>query len=108
MSQDERPSERIDVRERGAPKDGAPQFLDRRLFMQLLAFECGAQAPHKTVRRLGKLLEKDGVASVIYEDVNHPTGFALLTFSENPHDLLIASVLPSPTPTWRTRVFARS
>jgi hypothetical protein len=29
----------IDVRERGLPKDGAPQLMDRRLFMQLLVFD---------------------------------------------------------------------
>jgi len=88
MSHDASPRESIDVRERGAPRDGAPQLSDRRLFMQLLAFECRSASPQKTVRRLGKLLEKDGVAGVIYEDMNHPSGFALLSFSENPHDLL--------------------
>ncbi|MBW2189522.1 MAG: hypothetical protein JRG93_08020, partial [Deltaproteobacteria bacterium] len=29
----------IDTRERGAPKDGEPQVMDRRLFMQLLVFQ---------------------------------------------------------------------
>jgi chlorite dismutase len=88
MSHGESPKEPIDVRERGAPRDGAPQLSDRRLFMQLLAFECRTVSAQKTIRRLGKLLERDGVAGVIYEDMNHPSGFALLTFSENPHDLL--------------------
>jgi len=75
-----------DLRERGAPRDGAEQILDRRLFMQLLAFECSADlAPHKAIRRLGKQLEREEVTAVIYEDVNHPSGLALLSVSEDPN-----------------------
>lgn len=68
----------VDVRERGATRDGAEQVMDRRLFMQLLAFEGGHPAA------LARALTEYGVASVIYEDVNHPRGFGLLTWSEDP------------------------
>lgn len=77
------------MRERGAQKDGAPQLLDRRLFMQLLVMraapEPGAPA---LVQRLGGSLRGTGVGSVVYEDVNDPTSFGLLTFSEEPLDFV--------------------
>ncbi len=75
----------IDVSERGAPRDGAPQAMDRRLFMQLLAFEAapGVQAA-AVVGIVGDALRLRNVSAVLYEDVNHPTGFGLLTFSEDP------------------------
>lgn len=79
----------IDVRERGAPRDGEPQFSDRRLFMQLLCFECGPTlAPTTAVERLGARLAGARMPSVIYEDLNHPYGLALLGFSEDPADFV--------------------
>jgi chlorite dismutase len=87
----------VDVRERGAPRDGVPVELDRRLFMQLLAFECGPTlAPTSAVERLGARLASADVPSVIYEDVNHPHGIALLTFTEDPTDF-VAKVRPATT-----------
>jgi hypothetical protein len=42
------PSSVPDVRERGAERDGKPQVMDRRLFMQLLAFDCcGELGPYR-------------------------------------------------------------
>jgi chlorite dismutase len=79
----------LDLRERGNDKDGQPVSLDRRLFMQLLGFECGsAHQPRDVANALGLALAAAGVGSVIYEDVNHPRGLALLSFSENPEDFL--------------------
>lgn len=79
----------IDLRERGAPRDGEPQLLDRRVFMQLLCFECGPTlGPETAIARLGARLEAAGMPSVIYEDVNHPYGIAVLGFSENPSDFV--------------------
>jgi chlorite dismutase len=76
---------KIDVLERGAERDGAPQVMDRRLFMQLLAFDCApSHEPAHEVAALGKALEAAKVAGVIYEDVNAPRGIALLTWSEDP------------------------
>jgi chlorite dismutase len=79
----------IDVRERGAPRDGIPQVMDRRLFMQLLAFEAPSRGlPSDCVKPIGRELERAKVGAVIYEDVNHPAGFALLTWSEDPADFV--------------------
>jgi hypothetical protein len=79
----------IDVRERGAPRDGEPQFLDRRLFMQLLVFDCaGALSAADAIPKLGAALARRGASAVIYEDVNNPTGIGLLTFSEDPLDFV--------------------
>lgn len=89
MSESAPASPPIDVRERGAPKDGAPVFLERRLFMQLLAFECGPTLPTvRAIERIGKKLESARMPAVIYEDVNHPFGLAVLGFSEDPGDFV--------------------
>jgi chlorite dismutase len=75
----------IDVRERGADRDGAPQVMDRRLFMQLLVFRCDRGSdPAEVAPALGAALESRGVPGVIYEDVNDPRGIALLTWGESP------------------------
>lgn len=80
---------RIDVRERGAQRDGQPQILDRRLFMQLLVLRCpGAPGPNACIEALGSALGAAGMGAVIYEDVNDPRGFGLLTFSEDPADFV--------------------
>jgi chlorite dismutase len=78
----------IDVAEHGLPKDGAPQILDRRLFMQLFAWACPPELrPRKVARELGRALAKRGLGCVVYEDVNDPQGLALLAWSETPDDL---------------------
>lgn len=75
----------IDTRERGATKEGQPQFSDQRLFMQLLAFDC---AKGIDSRKLGAdlcaSLQAHRVPAVVYEDVNNPRGFAVLSFTEHP------------------------
>lgn len=79
----------VDVAERGAPKNGVPQTMDRRLFMQLLVFAYeGELAPGEFVRRLSGALEAQGAPTVLYEDVNHPSGFGLLSWSEDPTDFV--------------------
>ena len=71
--------EPIDIREKGAPKEGAPQTSDRRLFMQLLVFgKCLAAEPLKNA------LSGSGVEAVLYEDMNDPQGIALLLMHEDP------------------------
>jgi chlorite dismutase len=75
----------IDVAERGAPRDGRPQILDRRLFMQLLVFRCaGADDPAELTRAAGRALEEQGVGAVVYEDLNDPRGIGVLTWAEDP------------------------
>lgn len=79
----------VELRERGNDASGQPILLDRRLFMQLLAFECEAGlAPKDAVRILGSALCENNVGSVIYEDVNHPKGIAVLVYTENPEDFV--------------------
>jgi chlorite dismutase len=80
---DDRPEgseqEGVDVAEHGRSAEGETTSLDRRLFMQLHAYG-GA---HETAV-LAAALESTGVMGVLYEDVNDPTGVALLTLSESP------------------------
>ena len=80
---DDRPDgnelEDVDVAEHGRSADGEVTSLDRRLFMQLHAYG-GA----RDSAALSSALEVAGVAGVLYEDVNDPTGVALLTLSESP------------------------
>jgi chlorite dismutase len=53
--------------------------------MQLLVFECqGEVGPAEAVRQLADGLESRGASAVLYEDVNHPSGIALLSWSEDP------------------------
>jgi chlorite dismutase len=71
--------ESVDVTEHGRGADGEPTRLDRRLFMQLHAFGGARDTPV-----LVSELESSGLTAVLYEDVNDPTGVALLTLSESP------------------------
>jgi len=83
------PAAAVDVRERGHDASGQPIQLDRRVFFQLLAFGTGpGQSASAAVEALGAGLARHGMAGVVYEDVNHPRGLALLTFSEEPLDFL--------------------
>lgn len=73
----------VDLREKGRTRSGETIAIDRRLFMQLLAFG--------SCRDSGALiaaLEQRGIPAVLYEDLNDPTGVALLTFSESPDHFL--------------------
>ena len=80
---DDRPEgsehEGVDVAEHGRSAEGGTTSLDRRLFMQLHAYG----GSHDTAT-LTAALESAGVVGVLYEDVNDPTGVALLTLSELP------------------------
>jgi chlorite dismutase len=79
----------VDVRERGNDRDGQPMLLDRRLFVQLLAFDCkNGLRPRDAVESLGAALVEQHVGAVIYEDVNHPHGLALVTYTENAEDFV--------------------
>lgn len=76
----------FDLREKGGPKDGQPQFYDKRLFMQLTAFTgCRDSQP------LINGLIGCGVDCVLYEEVNDPTGVAVLAMTENP-ELLVTKL----------------
>ncbi|MBM4373629.1 MAG: chlorite dismutase family protein [Deltaproteobacteria bacterium] len=102
ISRDERPHGRplpgteghgthsVDVLERSSvPRDGQPQEMNRRLFMQLLAFRCPSDtAPRELASALGAALDAAGASAVLYEDVNDPLGLALLSWSEDPTDFV--------------------
>jgi hypothetical protein len=79
-----REQHQVDINERGSDKTGASVTMNRRLFMQLLGFEC--DDPNRLLPLLTGALREQGVPSVVYEDLNHPRGLALLTFSEQPLD----------------------
>jgi len=70
---------KLDLSEKGKDKDGQPISLDRRLFMQFLAYgQC-----HNT-SSLAEALEEADIEGVVYADINDPQGVGLLTLSENP------------------------
>ena len=73
------PSAPLDLREKGGTKDGVQQTSDRRLFMQLTAFT-GCRDSHKLLGALGGT----GVDCVLYEELNDPTGVAVLAMSDDP------------------------
>jgi hypothetical protein len=75
----------VDLVERAGVHSGQPQELHSRLFMQLLVFTCADElAPSVALTRLRDSLAASGGPAVIYEDVNDPRGFGVLTWSEDP------------------------
>src|SRR5690606_9983114 len=77
------PTPPLDLRERGAAREGQPQTMDRRLFMQLLVLEVPEGGPGFE-QRLGEAVAQHGSSVVVYQDVNHPWSAGLLTWSEDP------------------------
>jgi hypothetical protein len=69
----------LDIREKGGVRNGAPQFSDRRLFMQLMAF-----GDAEDTSTLVRALESAGMPGVLYADANDPHGVGLLTWSDSP------------------------
>ncbi len=75
----------IEIQERGAPRQGQPQLLDRRLFMQLLVFRIPqGSSPSAQQQALAIAVAEADIPSVIYADVNDPRSVGLLTFGEDP------------------------
>ena len=71
--------EGVDIAEHGRSAEGATTSLDRRLYMQIHAYG----SAHDTAA-LTSALDGAAVEGALYEDVNDPTGVALLTLSESP------------------------
>ena len=69
----------LSLAERGKTADGAPQSLDRRLFVQLLAY---TDCPDP--RRLGDAAEAAGVGGAVYQSAQDPRGVGVVTFHEDP------------------------
>ncbi|MCZ6636301.1 MAG: chlorite dismutase family protein [bacterium] len=69
----------LDLREKGAPKNGEPQFSDRRLFVQFQAFgNCSDTAP------LVESIQNSGLRAALYTDTNNPYGIGIAIPSESP------------------------
>jgi hypothetical protein len=96
-----KPSGSIDLSEKGRGQDGQTISLDRRLYMQFMAFggssragypsEAGAPSErggHPESGAYAQALEEAGIRGVLYEDLNDPYGLGLLTFSEDPQEFL--------------------
>ncbi len=93
MSEEHRQTEeipKIDVFERGAKlPDGSPQAMDRRLFVQLMVFDCAPErSAESAIDALAENLDKRGQSSVLYADVSAPGGLGVLTYSERPADFV--------------------
>ena len=71
--------EKLDIREKGGVRNGAPQASDGRLFMQLLAF-----GDAESTKSLIRALESAAISGVLYADANDPHGVGLLTWSDDP------------------------
>lgn len=68
----------LSLAERGKTADGALQSLDRRLFVQLLAYtDCPDPAP------LVDAAEAAGIGGAIYQSAQDPRGAAVVTFHED-------------------------
>ncbi|MBK7917437.1 MAG: chlorite dismutase family protein [Chloroflexi bacterium] len=71
--------EKVDITEKGRNADGETIAVDRRLFVQLLAF-----GGVKDTAVLIRALEDNHIQGALYADINDPQGVALVTFSEDP------------------------
>jgi chlorite dismutase len=91
-------SSSIDVREHTRAVGGRPaRAVNRRLFMQLVAYECrDSLDPAQALQTLAGALDEQRASAVIYADVSNPRGMALLSWSEDPADF-VTRVRPSST-----------
>lgn len=77
-------SESLDIREIGAPTpDGDSQTSSRRLFLQLHTF-AGAFEQDALI----EALSASSLESVLYQNLNHPTGVGVLLIATDPADLV--------------------
>ncbi len=76
----------VDVSEHGRDAEGNALTMDRRLFMQLLAFG-GCRDPQPVVDALAAAR----VPATVYADLNDPQGIGVLFFSESP-DFFVGTV----------------
>jgi len=89
-----------DMSEQGAPIDGAPQTLDRRLFLQLHVFtDCPDTGP------VVQAVRGSGLEAAVYLNLNDPRGAGVLVMAEDPEvlagparDLLVRQPFSSLTP----------
>lgn len=72
-----------DMHETGAPIEGEVQQLDRRLYIQLLAFT-DTEEPRDIV----DCLSRTNLEAVVYANASDPAGIAVLFVAEDPADLI--------------------
>ena len=109
---DERSSGGLSLAERGKTAEGAPQSLDRRLFVQLLAYtDC------TDTGALVQAATESGVGGAIYQSAQDPRGVAVVTFHEDPaffvgdgralhHSAPFADLTPIPALTMLGRTYS--
>lgn len=99
-----------DLREKGAARQGKPQALDKRLYVQFLAFgNC------KNPASIVEALKSKSLQFVVYVDLNDPWGIGLLALSEDPNffvqelrALLLAEPFASLAPKPELTMFGRT
>ena len=86
MKEKSRPVEKaVDISEKGKDEEGNVTSLNRRLYMQMVAFgDC-----NNTDVAIAAL-QQSGIDCVLYAEVNDPNGIGLLTFSEDPAHFVTA------------------
>ncbi len=73
---------KIELSEKGRGSDGQPISLDRRLFMQFMAFRHGDRSALVTE------IQNRNAQVVVYQDLNDAKGFGLIVFCEDPSYLV--------------------
>lgn len=69
----------LDISEKGIGKDGTPIYLNRRLFIQFLAFgNC------RDTEEVTKRLKESDIEGALYLDINDPYGIGIVNMSEDP------------------------
>jgi hypothetical protein len=93
----------VDVNEYGGKRDGARQWMNRRLFMQLLVFDApvGTGADEVAKKTADQLRERR-IPGVVYADTMGPRGVGLLTWGEDP-----AHFVRAVRPIFATEALAR-
>ena len=83
-------SPKIDILEHGLPQNGQPQDSSRRLFVQLVALDCPRVAdPDAIGKTLFASLREQALTGVVYADMHHPWGLALVVIDESPDRLVM-------------------
>jgi chlorite dismutase len=73
----------IDVHEYGGKREGARQMMNRRLFMQLLAYDVDGKADQEA-GQIAARFRHAHVPAVVYADAMDPRSVGVLTWSEDP------------------------
>ena len=94
--------EGFDVSERSQTADGRKLSLDRRLFMQLLAF-----GESNETACLIEALKDEGLTGVLYEDINDPEASPSSLSVKTPTSFSRGCALFAPAAIWRSAAQAR-